>query len=124
MYDLWSLCLLFFFIYNVIADNKDQNLDDFDEIQVEGYKSHSDIKTKWQFLNRQSLPIEQAPFIKPALSPSKFFYKIPIAQSSSILLSLRNLGETTFNITTIQGYLHAAHRFSFYVQNVCFYPFT
>ena len=124
MYDFWSLCLLFVFIYNVVADvdptKQDSTLDDFDDNRVEGYKSHSDVKTKWQFLNRQLAPIEQAPFAQQSLSPSKVFYKIPIGQSSSILLSLRNLGESTFNVTTLTGYIHAAHRFSFYVQNVCF----
>ena len=125
MYDFWSLCMLFLFIYNVIADidpNKQDNLDDFDDNRVEGYKSHSDIKTKWTFINRPSLPIEQAPFAQQSLSPSKVFYKVPIAASSSILVSLRNLGETTFNITKLTGYIHAAHRFSFYVQNVCYKP--
>eukprot|EP01084_Bolivina_argentea_P317427 550353_1 len=119
MYDFWSLCILFFFIYNVIADtdpSKSDN-DDFDDNRIEGYKSHSDIKTKWRFINRISLPIEQAPFASPQLSPSKTFYKIPMTESTSILLSLRNLGESTFNITSITGYIHAAHRFSFYVQN-------
>eukprot|EP00483_Globobulimina_turgida_P000373 UN00373 len=120
MYDFWSLCLLFFFIYNVIADidtSKPDDMDDFDDNRAEGYKSHSDIKAKWRFLNRNSLPIEQAPFASQQLSPSKHFYKIPIQESTSILLSLRNLGESTFNITSLTGYLHAAHRFSFYVQN-------
>ena len=55
----------------------------------------------------------------PQLLSSKYFSKLPIQESTSILLSLRNLGESTFNITTITWYLHAAHRFGFYVQNVC-----
>eukprot|EP01084_Bolivina_argentea_P122340 216793_1 len=120
MHESWSLCLLVLSLCNVFGDTDAPNpsdMDDFDDNHMEGYRSHSDLKWKWQFMNIDSLPIAQAPFAKPQLSPSKVFYKIPMQQSTSILLSLRNLGESAFNITSITGYIHAAHRFSFYVQN-------
>merc|ERR1712228_379781 len=104
-FDFWSLFLLFTFIYNALSDSN-------------AYKSHSDIKAKWRFINRNPLPIEQAPFASAAQSPTKHFYKIPMKQTTAILLSLRNLGESTFNISSITGYLHAAHRHTFHVQNI------
>ena len=121
MYDLWSHALLFLFVYHAVADRvglKQDAMAEFEDTSVAGYKSHRDIKTKWQFLDRNPFPIEKAPYAKGHLSPTKQFYKLPLTESTSILVTLRNLGDFTFNITSITGHLHAAHRFSFFVQNV------
>jgi len=121
MCDLWSFVLLFLFVYGAFAadrvGSREDGMVDFEDESVSGYKSHTNIKTKWQFVDRSPYPIEKAPFAKAYLSPSKQFYKLPLTESTSILLTLRNLGDFTFNISSISGYLHAAHRFSFFVQN-------
>merc|ERR1719203_1675319 len=90
---------------------------DMDGKGMDGYKAHPDIKVKWRFMDRNSFPIDEAPFARTQQSPSKYFYKLPMKQPTAILLSLRNLGESAFNISSIQGSLHAAHRYSFHVQN-------
>ena len=108
-FDFWSFCLLSIFIYNTLVASSGNN----------EYKSHSDITAKWKFIDRNSFPIAEAPFASSLQSPSKQYYKIPMKQTTAILLSLRNSGDSSFNITSISGNLHAAHRYSFHVQSVC-----
>lgn len=89
------------------------------EARVPTYRAHGDIKTKSWLIGRDSFPVENAQYTNAQLSPSSEVYRVPVGEPTTIVFSLRNIGDKTFNVTSSVGYLRAYHKYTFAVDDVC-----
>jgi hypothetical protein len=79
-------------------------------------RPHGDVKSKAWIANRDSFSVDDARFTNADLSPSTDVYRIPLREPTSIVFTLRNVGDETFNVTTVRGYLRAFHKYDFAVD--------